>query len=145
MRKNLTKTYLFFDNVRIVKNISNNLLNAKKLAFPLVLITIQGDEIKCSSGYITWADLHFLYDQDLKLQGNLKKAPKLTYKALHLGNNKQDVNLPLAIFHDTTIAPCKSYLPERQDTSSFSHSCKQLVDNCKCQEALCTKCHYGWR
>ena len=73
MRKNLTKTYLFFDNVRIVKNISNNLLNAKKLAFPLVLITIQGDEIKCSSEYITWADLHFLYDQDLRLQGNLKK------------------------------------------------------------------------
>ena len=38
---------------------------------------------------------------------------------MHLGNNKQDANLPLAIFHETTIAPCKSYLLERQDTSSL--------------------------
>ena len=66
MSKNLTKTYLFFDSVHIVKNICNNLLNAKKLAFPPISITIQGEEIKCGSGYITWAELHFLYDQDLK-------------------------------------------------------------------------------
>ena len=79
--------------MRIVKNIHNNLLNAKKLTFP--------SKIKCGSGYITWADLHFLYDQDLKLQGNFKKALKLTYKALHPSNNKQDVNLALSIFHET--------------------------------------------
>ena len=53
------------------------------------------------------------------MQGNLKKAPKLTYKALHPGNNKQDVNLALAIFHKTTVAACKSYLLERHDMSSF--------------------------
>ena len=52
------------------------------------------------------------------MQGNLKKAPKLTYKALHPANNKQDVNLALAIFHETTVAACKSYLPERQDMPS---------------------------
>ena len=70
--------------------------------------------------YITWADLHFLYNQDLKFPGNFKKAPKLTFKSLHLGNNNQDVNLALAIFHETTVAAYKSYVPERQDMSSFS-------------------------
>ena len=64
-------------------------------------------------------DLHFLFDQSLKLQRNFKKAPKLTYKALHSGNNQQNVNLALAIFHETTIAACKSYWPERQDMSSI--------------------------
>ena len=69
--------------------------------------------------HITWAELHFLYDQDLKLQGNLEKSSKLTYKALHPGNNRQDVNLALAMFDKTTVAVCKSYLHERQDMSSF--------------------------
>ena len=40
--KNLTKTYRLFDSVHIVKNIHNNLHNAKKLAFPPISITIQG-------------------------------------------------------------------------------------------------------
>ena len=31
---NSTKTYLFFDNVHLVKNIRNNLLNCKKFVFP---------------------------------------------------------------------------------------------------------------
>ena len=53
------------------------------------------------------------------MQGNLKKVPKLIYKSLHSGSNKQNVNLALAIFHKTTIAACKSYLPKRQDMSSF--------------------------
>ena len=38
--KNLTKTYLLFDSVHIVKNICNNMLNAKKLAFPPISNTI---------------------------------------------------------------------------------------------------------
>ena len=32
--ENLTKIYLFFDNVHLVKNIRNNLLNSKKFVFP---------------------------------------------------------------------------------------------------------------
>ena len=53
------------------------------------------------------------------MQRNLKKAPKFTYKALHSSNNKQNVNLAFAIFHETTIGACKSYLHDRQDMSSF--------------------------
>ena len=37
--KNLTKTYLLFDSVHIVKNVLNNLHNAKKLAFPPISVT----------------------------------------------------------------------------------------------------------
>ena len=56
---------------------------------------------------------------DRKLEANLRKAPKLTYSSLHPSNNKQNVDLAIAIFHETTIAACKNYLPERSDVSSF--------------------------
>ena len=55
----------------------------------------------------------------MKLKGNLRKAPKLTYQALHPGNNKQNVPLALALFHDTTIAAAESYFPDRQDLARF--------------------------
>ena len=40
--------------------------------------------------------LHEVYDKDKKLPANMKKASKLTYKAMHPGDNKQSV--PLAIW-----------------------------------------------
>ena len=69
--------------------------------------------------YITWSDLHTIYDKDERLASNLKKAHKLTYTALHPGNNKQNVPLALAIFDESTIAATKSYLPERHDIAGF--------------------------
>ena len=53
------------------------------------------------------------------LDANLRQAPKLTYKALNPSNNKQNVDLAIAIFHETTVAGCKRYLPQRSDVSSF--------------------------
>ena len=53
------------------------------------------------------------------MDATLRKAPKLTFKALHPGDNKQNVNLAISIFHETTIAACKSYFPERTDVSNF--------------------------
>ena len=44
-----------------------------------------------------------------ELKGNLRKALKLCYQALHPGNNKQNVPLTLALFHDTTIAAAKIF------------------------------------
>ena len=49
----------------------------------------------------------------------MRKAPKLPYQALHPGNNKQNVLLALALFHDTTIAAAKSCYPNREDASEF--------------------------
>ena len=49
----------------------------------------------------------------------MRKAPKLSYQALHPGNNKQNVPLVLALFHETTIAVAKSHYPNREDVSGF--------------------------
>ena len=40
-------------------------------------------------------------------------------KALHPGDNNQNVELALAIFHETTIAASRNYYPEREDISGF--------------------------
>ena len=64
----------------------------------------------------TWQKV---FDFDTKLQGNLKKAHRLSYRSLHPGNNKQSVPLALSIFHETTRAACESYLPDRKDVSEF--------------------------
>lgn len=71
------------------------------------------------AGEISWKLLHDVYDRDLQLQSHLRQAPKLTYRALHPGNNKQNVNLALAIFHPSTTAAIKSYFPERNDAAEF--------------------------
>ena len=113
------KIYLFFDNVHLMKNIRNNLLNGKKFVFPEFAFAHENINVSCPGGYITWGSLHRIYDFDSQLKGNLRKAPKLTYKVLHPGNKKQSVPLALALFDDTTIAAIKSYFPERDDMSSF--------------------------
>ena len=71
------------------------------------------------AGYISWRDFKDVHEKEAKLKANLRKAPKLTYDVLHPGHNKQNVNLALAIFHDTTIAAIKSYFPSRQDGTGF--------------------------
>ena len=45
-----TKTYLFFDNVHIVKNVRNNLMNAKKFVFPEFLFEVQHVSIQSDPG-----------------------------------------------------------------------------------------------
>ena len=117
---NNSRIYIFYDNVHLLKNIRNNLFNAKRFVFPELEILLN-DEIRISipNGYISWSDLHLVYDKDSKLPANLRKAPKLTYHALHPGNNKQNVNLALGIFHESSIVGVQSYLPERKDMSGF--------------------------
>ena len=115
---NISKIYLFYDNVHLLKNIRNNLLNSRKFVFPSFSHSIN-DEciINVPAGYIPWSDLHNIYDKDEKFDGNLRKAPKLGYKSLHPGDNKQ--NVELALFHETTIAASRNYYPEREDISGF--------------------------
>ena len=60
-----------------------------------------------------------LYDKDVALQENVRKASKLTYSALHPGNNKQNVPLPLAIFDETTNAAFKSFFLVRKNVANF--------------------------
>ena len=113
------KTYVWFDTVHLMKNIRNNLLNRKKFVFPAFHFDLNGVIIGSEAGYITWGDLHKIYDIDLTMDGNLRKARKLTYQSLHPGNNKQSVSLALSIFDETTIAACRCYIPNRPDMSNF--------------------------
>ena len=61
---------------------------------------------------VTWEDFHHLDSKDEQLQGNLRKAPKITYQSLQPGNRKQNVFHALSIFDETTIASFKCYFPE---------------------------------
>ena len=76
-------------------------------------------KIDLPAGEISWELLHDVFDKDATLQANLKKAHKLSYRALHPGNNKQDMNLALSIFHPTTCAAIESYFPDRKDAPAF--------------------------
>ena len=118
--QNSSKTYLFFDTVHLVKNIRNNLLNASKFVFPAFSFSLKDQVLASSeSGYIRWRDFQDIFEEDAKHKANLRMAPKLTPCSLHPGNNKQNVGLALAIFHETTIAACKSYFPQRKDVIAF--------------------------
>ena len=117
--KNETATYLFFDNVHLLKNIRNNLLNSKKLVFPAFSFNINEELVQTDAGYIAWSDLKYIYEQDSKLSANLRKAYKLTLKSVNPINNKQNVNFALSIFQETTIAARKSYCPNCKDLHTF--------------------------
>ena len=109
------RTYMFFDTVHLMKNIRNNLLNAKKVVFPEFSYNQGNTQLHWPQSYIGWADLYNIYDKDKELKGNMRKAPKLSCQAFHPGNNKQNVPLALALFHGTTIAAAKC----RKDVSGF--------------------------
>ena len=82
------KTYLFYDTVHIMKNIRNNLLKGERFAFPEFIYNDGLNiDINFLGGFIQWKDLYDIYDKDKGLSANLKKAPKLSYQALHPGNN----------------------------------------------------------
>ena len=118
-QQNTNKT---FDNVHIVKNIKNNLLNAKKFVFPTFSFKI-GElvSIVSQNGYISWDDLKAIYESDAKLADNLRKAPKLTFKALYPYNNKQNIGLALNIFEESTIAAAVTFPIEKM--LKFSTAC----------------------
>ena len=97
---------MFFVTVHLIKNIRNNLLNAKNIVFAEFSYNQGNIQLHCPQGYIGWADLYNIYDKDKELKGNLRKAPKLSYQALHPGNNKQNVLLTLALFSIIPYGSC---------------------------------------
>ena len=93
--------------VHLMKNVRNNLFNAKKFVFPSFTFNVQGVVINSPDGYISWSDLHSIHDQDSKLPANLRKANKLTYRAMHPGKNLFQFFMKVRL------------LPERKDISGF--------------------------
>ena len=113
------KIYLLFDSVHLFKNIQNNLLARKKFVFPSFNFTLFAEPIFVPDGYITWSLLHSVYDHDQLLDANLRQAYQLNYRALHPGNNKQNVSLALAVFDVTTSSAIHNYFPQCEASASF--------------------------
>lgn len=118
------KIYLMFDTVHLIKNVRNNLLHNKRFIFPKFHFDGFHDDVNVTAGEVRWKNLHDVYEHDQLLDANLKLAPKLSYRALHPGDNKQNVALALSIFHRTTSAAIRDYFPENEDAASFL----QLID-----------------
>ena len=91
---------LFYDSVHLLKNVRHNPLNSRQFIFPEFHFF---DCIGLPAGEISSKLLHYVFDEDEKVQANLRKASKLTYKVLHPGD-KQSVPMALAIFDPTTSA-----------------------------------------
>ena len=77
------------------------------------------DIMNTSEVFISWKLFYEIQEKYKKLGGNFKKAPKPTYSAVHPENNKSNVTLVLAIFHEATTAAMKSYFPDRLDAANF--------------------------
>ena len=77
------KVYLFYDTIHLIKNVSNNLLSKKRLAFPKSSFFEFTDDVIVNPGEMSWKLLHDVHEKHQKLDANLWKAPKLTNKVLH--------------------------------------------------------------
>ena len=113
------KVYLFYDTVHFVKNVRSNLLSKKRLVFPQFSFFEFSDDVIVNFGEISRELLHDVHEKDQKLDANLRKAPKLTNKVLHPGKYKQNVQLALENFHETTVAAISSYFPNCNDAIGF--------------------------
>ena len=113
------RIYLMFDAVHLIKNIRNNLLNYKRFIFPSFQFDQFRDDINVPAGEMRWKTLLDVHDLDQHLDAHLRFAPKLSYRALHPGDNKQNVPYALAVFHGTTSASVRRYYPEKEDAASF--------------------------
>ena len=120
------KIYLFFDTVHLVKNVRNNLLNKKRFIFSNFNFADFDDEINVPSGEISWKVFH-VFEKDNTLDANLRRAPMITNKVIHPGKYKQNVNVALGIFHETTSSAIKCYFPDKSASASFLtlfHKCR---------------------
>ena len=114
------KIYLLHDAVHLIKNVRNNLLNYKRFIFPAFEYDGFEDPISFKGGQIfSWKLFHNVFEKDSLLEANLRKASKITHKALHPGNCKQNDPVALAIFHESTSADLTSYFPEKKIRQDF--------------------------
>ena len=68
------KIFNLYDSVHLMKNIRNNLLNAKRFVFPSFDFLEFEDAIHVDAGEISWHLLHNVHEKDEHLTGNLKKS-----------------------------------------------------------------------
>ena len=88
-------------------------------------------DINIPIGTIKWSTFHRVNEKDLAIGCHVKKAPKISYQALHPGNNKV-CPLTLVIFELTTILAISQYFPEEKNNFFLSQFNLQLVASCQC-------------
>ena len=135
MLNELSKVYLSYDTFHLIKNVQNNLLNHKRLLFPSFTFNGFKDSINVTGGELKWKMLHDVFERDAQLDGNLKKAPKVTLKVLQPGSNKQNVPLALAMFDETTSAAIQWYFPQHSSAAEFLQLFQKwwIISNSKSQ------------
>ena len=69
------RTYLFYESVHLLKNVRNNLLNSRQFIFPEFHFS---DFISLPAGDISWKLVHYVFDEDEKLQANLRPTSSHT-------------------------------------------------------------------
>ena len=79
-------------------------MNYKRFTFPAFEYNDIKDQISIKGGEISWKLFHDVFEKNNLLDANLRKAQKITHKALKLGNCKQNISVVLAIFHESTSA-----------------------------------------
>ena len=102
-----------------------------------------GDLIEIPNGFISWKTFYDVSEKDSKLQANLRKAPKPTYEAVHLGNNKQSMPLALSIFDESTTAALECYFPEKSDAGFFLSALQKLFVICNAKTQYSTPIYFG--
>ena len=95
--------------MHLLKNIRNNLLKTHRFIFPPFAFDHFIDVKNIPRDEISWKLLHDVFDKDQIVKRNLRKAHKLSYKAVHLGDNKQNMPLALSTFDPTTSSAIESY------------------------------------
>ena len=87
--------------------------------------------------------MHDVYEKDQKLDANLRKAPKLTNKVLHPGKYKQNVQLALDIFHETTVTAIGSYSQNYNDPVGFLKPFNTLWTISNSKDQYCFRNYIG--
>ena len=64
----LSKTYLIFDTVHVMKNIRNNLLAKKFFQVPPLDVTVMDGVINIPPGTIRWSTFHRVHENDLAIE-----------------------------------------------------------------------------
>ena len=128
---NTQKLFLLFDAVHILKGLRNNWINLKnyKKTFSFPLLTPLGpDENKLLRA--SFAELEQIYINVMECI--LKKAPALSWKALHPhALERQSVSLALKVFTQTNVAALKHFGPADATMENWEGTSTFIAMVCK--------------
>ena len=79
----------------------------------------KADSFNVPGREIKFKIFHGFSHKDVLLESNLRKAPKLTKKAPHRGNLKQNFPTSLLMFHETTDTSIQTHFPNESSIVEF--------------------------